>query len=223
MIHRYRRTWVLVAVLAGVAGLVAAPAGALAAVAPDATLTVRFVDAVTLLAIDRAAIHVTAHQDGAVIGEFDGETDATGIAVLIDLPREAGEGGAVRLDVIAHKETSFTDGQTGCVFNDTWDAARLAVPVDGAAIEVEFTADEQQTISSLECPPDQVPPTGDVGGIIGTPGPTLPATDSLAGAGSSETPGALVVAGGLLVASAGFVFLVPRRRLARRRARTDRR
>ena len=220
MILRYRPIGLLaaVAVLA-----LAGPASAFAAVAPEATLTVHFADAVTLLAIDGAAVHVTAHQAGAVIGVFDGQTDAAGIAVLSDLPHETGEGGLVTLDVVAHKDTVFTDEETGCVANDAWDAARLAIPVDGVAVDVDFTADEQQSVSSIECPPDQPPPTGEVGGIVGTPGPTLPSTDSLAEAGPTESPGAVVLAGTLLVASAGVVFLVPRRPVARRRAGTHRR
>ena len=57
MIHRYRRPWLLVGVIAG---LLAAPAGASAAVLPDAVVTVQFTDAVTLLPVDGAAFHVTA-------------------------------------------------------------------------------------------------------------------------------------------------------------------
>ena len=218
MIHRYRRSFGLVAVLASLAGLAAAPAGALAAVAPDATLTVHFADAVTLLAIDRAQVHVTARQDGAVIGEFEGETDAAGIAVLINLPHETGEGGPVTLDVVAHKESSFTDGESGCVAIDTWDAARRGVPVDGVALSVDFTVDEQQSVSSIECPPDQPAPTGDVGGAVGTPGRTLPPTDALSTA-SSDSAGTVVVAVGLVGLSAGLLMVLPRRRPATRRVR----
>jgi hypothetical protein len=215
VIHRYRRLWLLAGI---VAGLVAAPASALAAVAPEVTLTVHFADAVTLLAIDRADIHVTAHQDGAVIGEFDGETDAAGIAVLSDLPRETGEGGPVTLDIVAHKATSFTDAESGCVANDTWDAARLGVPVDDIALSVDFTVDEQQSVSSIECPPDQPAPTGEVSGAVGTPGRTLPPTD-VASSAPSGGAGTIMVAVGLVGLSAGMLMVLPRRRPATRRVR----
>jgi len=215
VIHRYRRPGLLVAAVMAVAAALLAPVTAFAAVANQTTLTVTFVDAVTLLSVDRAAVHVTAHQDGAVIAEVDGETDAAGISVLINLPHETGEGGPVTLDVVAHKETSFTDSDTGCVLNDSWDASRLGVPVDDVALEVAFTADEQQAVSSIECPPEVAPPTGEVGGAVGTPGATLPPTDSVAGSGSgSASPGSLAVIAGLLGGSVGLVVLVPRRRRA---------
>ena len=160
---------------------------------------------------------MTAHQDGAVIDEVDGETDAAGVSVLINLPHETGEGGPVTLDVVAHKNTTFTDAQTGCVVTDTWDASRLAVPVDGVELTVEFTADEQQAVSSIECPPEVAPPTGEVGGAVGTPGATaratLPPTDTIA-ANDGSSPGSLAVIAALVGASAGLVVLVPRRRRA---------
>ena len=211
MIHRYRRPGLLVAAVVAVAAALLAPVTAFAAVANETALTVTFVDAVTLLSVDRAAVHVTAHQDGAVIAEVDGETDAAGISVLINLPHETGEGGPVTLDVVAHKETSFTDAETGCVLNDSWDASRLGVPVDDVALEVAFTADEQQAVSSIECPPEVAPPTGEVGGAVGTPGATLPPTDSVAASGSTS-PGSLAVIAALVGASVGLVVLAPRRR-----------
>ena len=137
------------------------------------TLTVRFVDAVALLPVDRAAVHVTAHQDGAVIDEVDGETDAAGVVGADRACRtRPASGGPVTLDVVAHKNTTFTDAATGCTVTDTWDASRLAVPVDGVELTVEFTADEQQAVSSIECPPEVAPPTGEVGGAVGTPAAT---------------------------------------------------
>jgi hypothetical protein len=214
--HRYRRPASIVAALACFLAFVAAPAGALAAPVAETTLTVHFVDAVTLLAIDRADVHVTARQDGAVVGEFDGQTDAAGVAVLIDLPHEAGEGGVVTLDVSAHKSTSFTDAETGCVADDTWDAARLGIPVDDVALAVEFSEDEQQTVSSIECPPQVVPPTGEVGAAQGTPAAarTLPPTDALGDPSRVLDLGGVVAA--LVAAGAvALVFVAPRRRRAR--------
>ena len=120
------------------------------------------------------------------------------------------------VDVVAHKETHFTDQESGCVLDDTWDAARLGVPVDGAELEVEFSADEQQTISSLECPPQVVPPTGEVGGAIGTPGAPCRRPMRVS-SGRVESPGSLVVGVALVAASAGLLLLVPRS--APRRAR----
>jgi hypothetical protein len=213
VIHRYRRPGLLVAAVIAVAAALLAPVTAFAAVANETTLTVTFVDAVTLLSVDRAAVHVTAHQDGAVIAEVDGETDAAGTAVLINLPHETGEGGPVTIDVVAHKETSFTNADTGCVLDDTWDASRLGVPVDDVALAVAFTADEQQAVSSIECPPEVAPPTGEVGGAVGTPGATLPPTDSVAGSGPTS-PGSLAVIAALVGASVGLVVLAPRRRRA---------
>lgn len=217
MIRRYRRPGLLVAAVAALAAALLVPSFALAAVANETTLTVRFVDAVALLPVDRAAVHVTAHQDGAVIDEVDGETDAAGVSVLISLPHEMGDGGPVTLDVVAHKNTTFTDASTGCTISDTWDASRLAVPVDGVELTVEFTADEQQAVSSIECPPEVAPPTGEVGGAVGTPGATsratLPPTDTIAG-NDGSSPGSLAVIVALVGASAGLVVLVPRRRRA---------
>jgi hypothetical protein len=210
VILRYRRLGLLaVGVVAVVAGLLA-PAAALAAVANETTLTVTFVDAATLLSVDRAAVHVTAHQDGAVIGEVDGETDAAGISVLINLPHETGEGGVVTLDVVAHKETSFTDADTGCVLDNTWDASRLGVPVDDVALAVAFTADEQQSTSSIQCPPDQPTPTGEVGGAVGTPAPraTLPPTDTVAAVTPASSGGLAVVVAGLVGLAAGVLVFV---------------
>jgi hypothetical protein len=215
VIHRYRRLWLLVGVLAAV---LAAPGGALAAVELDATLTVHWIDPVTLLPIDGAVIHVTARQGDAVIGKFEGTTDATGTAVLTGLPRETGEGGAVALDVVGNKETSFTDEETGCVLADSWHAERLAVQVDGPEIAVDFTPDDTANASSLACPPDQPAPTGGVEGAQGTPGRTLPPTDSIASA-SAKSTGAAVVAVGLLGLSAGLFMLLPRRRPVARRVR----
>jgi hypothetical protein len=87
------------------------------------------------------------------------------------------------------------------------------VPVDDVALAVAFTADEQQAVSSIECPPEVAPPTGEVGGAVGTPGATLPPTDSVAGSGSTS-PGSLAVIAALVGASVGLVVLAPRRRRA---------
>lgn len=219
MILRYRRPGLLVACVLALLAALLAPAGALAAVANETALTVRFVDSVTLLPVDGAAVRVTAHQDGAAIGEFDGTTDATGLAVLAHLPHETGDGGAVTLDVVAHKESSFADAETGCVLDNTWDASRLGVAVDDVALAVDFTAGEQQAVSSIQCPPDQAPPTGEVGGAvgtpgaIGTPGATLPPTDSVARS-DAATPGSVAVIAALAGLSAGLLVLLPRRRRA---------
>ena len=215
MILRYRHPGLFAAaVLAVIAGLVA-PAAALAAVETDASVTVTFVDAVSLLPVDGATVHVTAHQDDAVIAELDATTDASGVAVIAGVPRETGEGGVVTIDVVAHKEKSLSDADTGCVLDDTWDASRMGVPVSDVALAVAFTLDEQQAVSSIQCPPDQPPPTGEVGGVVGTPGPkaTLPPTD-MAGSDPASSVGLVVVLAGLLGASAGVVVLSPRRRRA---------
>ena len=217
MIRRYRRPGLLVAAVAALAAALLVPSFALAAVANETTLTVRFVDAVALLPVDRAAVHVTAHQDGAVIDEVDGETDAAGVSVLINLPHETGEGGPVHARRRRPQEHDLHRRQTGCVVTDTWDASRLAVPVDGVELTVEFTADEQQAVSSIECPPEVAPPTGEVGGAVGTPGATaratLPPTDTIAG-NDATSPGSLAVIAALVGASTGLVVLVPRRRRA---------
>jgi hypothetical protein len=215
VIHRYRRQWLLVGIIAG---LLVAPASALAAVEPDATLTVQFTDTVTLLPVDGAAVHVTAHQGDQVLGEFDAATNADGAAVIPDIPRETGEGDPVTVDVVATKSTTFTDEETGCTLSDSWHAERLGVAVDDVAVSVDFTADEQTPASSLACPPDQPPPTGEVQEAVGTPGRTLPPTDSIATT-PSESSGSVVVGVGLVGLSAGLLTLLPRRRLAPHRAR----
>jgi hypothetical protein len=215
VIHRYRRLWLLVAV---VASLLAGPAGALAAVETDTVLTVRFVDAETLLPVDGAAVHVTASQGAIVIAEFDVTTDADGLAVVAALPRETGEGDPVVVDVTATKSTSFTDDESGCTFADSWYAERLAVAVDGAEVSVDFTADEQSPASSIQCPPEEVPPSQEVEGTVGTPAPaaTLPSTDTLGDSADGASGGIAVVIAVIGIA-AGMLFLAPCGRLATRR------
>ena len=209
MIHRYRRLWLLLAVLAS---LLAAPSGALAAVETDAVLTVHFVDAETLLPVDGAAVHVTASQGDIVIAEFDATTDADGAAVVAALPRETGEGDLVLVDVTAVKSTSFTDEESGCTFADSWHAERLGVAVDGAEVSVDFTADEQSPASSIQCPPEAVPPSQEVEGTVGTPAPaaTLPPTDTL-GESADGASGAIPVVISVIGIAAGMLFLAPRR------------
>jgi hypothetical protein len=213
VIHRYRRLWLLVGVLAG---LLVTPAGALAAIDNDAVLTVQFTDAVTLLPVDGAAVHVIARQGDQVLGEFDATTDADGTAAVSALPRETGEGDAVTLDVRATKSTSFTDPDTGCTLSDSWYAERLGVVVDSAAVGVAFTEDEQAPGSSLACPPSEAPPTGEVGGAVGTPGSaahTIPPTDTVAEPARAST-GAGLAALAVTVLAAGILLLTPRRRRA---------
>jgi hypothetical protein len=85
---------------------------------------------------------------------------------------------------------------------------------EDVAVEVDFTVDEQQSVSSIDCPPGQPAPTGEVGAVVGTPGPTLPPTDTLSSA-STESTGPVVVAAGLVGLSVGLLKVLPRRRRAR--------
>jgi hypothetical protein len=210
--------------MGAVAALALAPAGALAAVQPDAVLTVRYTDAVTLLPVAEASVHVTARQGDAVIGQFDATTDADGAVVLPGVPLETGEGPAVVLDVEANKEATFVDDESGCAFIDTWHAERLAVAVAGQAVEVDFAPDEQLADSSIDCPAAETEPTGEVGGIVGAPKATLPSTDALGPvAAPAAEAGGLVIAAGLIAASAGLLLLTPRRRRAGLRVNADRR
>jgi hypothetical protein len=212
VIHRYRRHWLFVGVLAG---LLAAPAGASAAVLPDATLTVQFTDAVTLLPVDGAAVHVTARQDDQAVGEYDATTDADGSAILAGLPIDDGEGAAVVLDVVVDKSSTVVDEESACTFSDTWHAERLGVTVDAPALEVAFTPDEQSASSLIDCEGGEgAAPTGAVGGVVGTPKATLPATDTLTAGGPVGGSLGVVVAGALALA-AGLLFAVPRPRRAR--------
>jgi len=231
VIHRYRRLWLLAGVLAGV---LLAPGAALAADEPspevivdapnlvnETTLTVRFVDVVTLLPVDGAHVHVVARQLDVVLGEYDAQTDADGVAVLEELPFEAGfapEG--VRLDVTASKETSFTDPESGCVLADSWFAERLGIAVVDREVAVDFIGDEQTPSSSLACPPEATAPTQEVGGIQGTPGPkhTLPPTDALAGPSQGHGNG-LAVAVALIAFGSAVLLATPRRRLGAVRVR----
>jgi hypothetical protein len=224
VIHRYRRLWLLVGVLAG---LLAAPAGASAAVLPDAVLTVQYVDAVTLLPVDGALVHVTARQADEVIGEYDATTGADGSAVLTALPIDDDEGAAVMLDVVVDKASTVVDEESACTFSDTWHAERLGVEVDAPAVEVAFTPEEQSASSLVDCDGgdggEGATPTGAVGGVVGTPKATLPATDTVATAAEATTSVPFVA--GALAVLAGLVLLVvprPRRAEARMGIRTRR-
>jgi hypothetical protein len=210
--HKYGRIGLVAAAV--ILASAALPAFVVAAdpsetVAHDATLTVRFTDAVTLLPVDAAQVHVIARHADAVIGEFDGTTDLDGAAVLNGLPIETGSGPAVRLQVTADKATTFEDAETGCSLAESWHAERVDVAVDGPAVEVAFGTDEQNSTSSITCP-DTTVPSGGVGAIIGGPQITPPATDVEVSprTGRSDTGAALVV--GFLFALAG-VSLIARR------------
>ncbi|HEX5013954.1 MAG TPA: hypothetical protein VFV72_07300 [Candidatus Limnocylindrales bacterium] len=215
MIHRYRRLWLLVGLLAA---FVAAPVGARAAVETDATVTVTFVDGVTLLPVEGAAVLVKARQGDTVLAELTATTDASGVAVVEAVPREAGEGDAVVVDVSASRETTFTDEDTGCVFAESVHAERLGVAVDAADVAVAFTPAEQNPASSITCPPDESEPSQEVEEAVGTPGHTLPPTDALQASPSTSNDGFAVIVGLVALASA-VVFVAPRRRLSRVRAR----
>ena len=209
MILRYRRPLLLVGVIAG---LLAAPAGAFAAVQPDAVLTVRYTDAVTLLPVEGAAVTVTAWQGDEIVAELAATTGADGSAVVEGLPIETGEGDPVVVDVVVDKASTVVDEESGCTFSDSWHAERHDVAVDAAAVEVDFAAEEQAASSLIDCEGGPEP-TGQVGGVIGTPGATLPATDMLAEAAPAASFG-LIVAGGLVAVAAGLLLLVPRPRRA---------
>lgn len=215
MIHRYRRPLLLVGVIAG---LLAAPAGASAAVLPDAVVTVQFTDAVTLLPVDGAAVHVTARQADQVLGEYDATTGADGSAVLTGLPIEDGDGVAVVIDVVVDKASTVVDEESACTFIDTWHAERLGLAVDSPAVDVSFTPEEQSGSSLVDCEGGEgAEPTGQVGGVVGTPKApkaTLPSTDALGAAGQTGWSIGPIVAGALLALSAGLLFAVPRPRRA---------
>jgi hypothetical protein len=179
-------------------------------IAFEATLTVRFTDAVTLLPVDAAAVHVTARQADAIVGEYDGTTDADGMAVLAGLPIETGEGPAVRLGVVADKSTTSEDPGSGCSLASTWHAERADIAVETATVEVAFGDTEQDSTSSISCPGTQ--PTGEVGGVIGAPGITLPATDAAVQTTTSTSdPGAALVVG-FIFALAGLSLVLRRPR-----------
>jgi hypothetical protein len=182
-------------------------------VAYEAVLTVHDTDAVTLLPVDGASVHVTAHQGETVLGEYDATTDANGVAVLEGLPHETSGGTIVTLDVDATKDSMFVDEETGCQLAESWHAARLAVPVEGLTVDVAFTADEQDATSSLTCPGPT--PSGDVDAATGGPQITPPATDvGPAPDGGSNAGGSFLVIGAL-VALAGLTLVAPRPRLRR--------
>ena len=212
MIHRYRRPLLLVGVIAG---LLAAPAGAFAAVQPDAVLTVRYTDAVTLLPVEGAAVTVTAWQGDEVVAELVSTTGADGTAVVEGLPIETGEGDPVVVDVVVDKASTVVDQESGCTFSDSWHAERHGVTVDAAAIDVEFAAEEQSASSLIDCEGGPEP-TGQVGGITGTPKApkaTLPSTDASLDTTTGASFGLLVV-GGLLAVSVGLLLVIPRPRRA---------
>lgn len=179
----------------------------------EATLTVRYVEPGSLLPVAGAEILVVARQGGEAIGEFSGSTGEDGVATVEALPFEAGFGPIVELDVIAHKDTSWSDPETGCRGGDAWDAKRLGVMVESRVVEVDFTANEQTMTSSINCP--EATPTGAVGGVVGTPGITLPPTDAAAADTASTSRGGLVVVG-LVLGLTGLLLLAVRPLLARR-------
>lgn len=224
MRHKYGRlraaaTAALVALAAAIAGPsgaglanAAEPAGS--AVVLEAALTVRYTDSTTLLPVDGAVVHVVAVQGDAPLGEYDGTTDAEGVAVLVGLPIETGEGPAVRLAVRADKATTFDDPESGCSLAESWHAERAEVVVASAAVEVAFGEGEQESTSSITCP--DTTPSGAVGGAIGTPGGpaiTPPATD---GDVASSAPATSDAGAGLVVvfifALAGVSLIVRRPR-----------
>lgn len=226
VIHRYRRHWLLVAAAvlallapAAVAAVEPEPVGDAPNLVFETVLTVRYVDSVSLLPVAGASVRVHAassvHGD---IGDYEGTTNADGVAVLSDLPFEAGIGPAVTLDVAADYETMFVDDESGCSFIDSWHAERAAVAANERAVEVEFAADEQQALSSIDCPPTEPAPTGQVGGVVGTPKAppkaTLPSTDTLSAAASAGGSLALPAAGGLVAIAVGLLLAVPRPRRA---------
>jgi hypothetical protein len=183
----------------------------------EAVLTVHDTDAVTLLPVDGASVHVTAHQGETVLGEYDATTDADGVAILEALPHETGDGPIVTLDVEATKDSTFVDEETGCQLAESWHAARLSVPVDGLAVDVAFTADEQDATSSLTCP--GTTPSGDVDAATSGPQITPPATDAgPARIGGSSAGGSFLVIGAL-AALAGLTLVAPKPRQRRRAGR----
>lgn len=197
---------------AGASGsVVAADPAVNASVAFDATVTVRFVDAVTLLPVDGAAVHVIVHQADVVIGEYDAMTDGDGSAVLAGLPIETGDGPTISLDVAADKSSTVDDAASGCSLAETWHAERAGIAVDRAAIEVVFGDAEQDSTSSLVCPNSE--PTGAVAGAVGTPHVTLPPTDgAVRTTTSASDPGAAIVVGFIFgMAGLSLVLRRPRR------------
>jgi hypothetical protein len=220
VIHRYRRPWLLVGVLAG---LLAAPAGASAAVLPDAVLTVHYIDAVTLLPVDGALVQVTARQADQVIGEYDAATGADGSAILTGLPIDDGQGAAVVLDLVVDKASTVVDEESACTFIDSWHAERLGIEVDAPALEVAFAPEEQSASSLVDCDGgdggEGAAPTGAVGGVVGTPKATLPATDTLSGVAPAGVSLGLIVAGAILAITTGLLFAVPRPRRGEVRVR----
>lgn len=224
MIQRYRRVglfaMVVILAMTGPAVVAAAEPPVVvdeSTVVYEAVLTVHDTDAVTLLPVDGASVHVTAHQGETVLGEYDATTDADGVAVLEGLPHETGVGPIVTLDVDATKDSTFVDAETGCQLAESWHAARLAVPVEGLAVDVAFTADEQDATSSLTCP--GTTPSGDVDAATGGPQITPPATDAGAARdGGSSAAGSFLVVGAL-VALAGLTLVAPWPRQRRRAGR----
>jgi hypothetical protein len=226
---RYRRLGLIAATFLLVLGAPATVAAADPSAAPspsdevivdvpnlvfEARLTVRYVEPGSLLPVAGAEVLVVARQGGEVLGEYSGSTGEDGMATVDALPFEAGFGPIVELDVIAHKDASWSDPETGCRGGDGWDAKRLGVMVESPVVEVDFAANEQTMTSSINCP--EATPTGAVGGVIGTPGITPPPTDGAASSGSASTSRGGLVVVGLVLGLAGLLLLAVRPLLARR-------
>jgi hypothetical protein len=201
---------ILLAVAGASGSVFAADPVVSAAVAFEATLTVRFTDAVTLLPVDAAQVRVTARQADAIVGEYDGTTDAEGAAVLTGLPIGTDDGPAVRLTVVADKATTSEDEDSGCSLAESWHAERADVAVDATSVEVVFGEAEQDTSSSISCP--ETEPTGAVGGVIGTPGLTLPPTDSTVPTPSSTSDVGAAIVVGFIFSLAGLSLVLRRPR-----------
>jgi hypothetical protein len=213
MRHKYRRGGILAAIVVTIA--TAAPGAVFAAdpaVEYDATITVRYVDAVMLLPVDSAAVVVTARQGEADLGSYTGTTDAAGVAGVGGLPRAIGDGAPVRLGIVADKATSVEDVASGCVLAETWHAELPDVALDAATLEVAFAEDEQDSTSSMTC--TETEPTGAVDAATGHPNLTLPPTDSVSTPSRRPTDTGAAIAVGFIFAMAGVSLIVrrPRRR-----------
>lgn len=148
----------------------------------DGVATVRFIDAGTLLPVPDAAVTITVSHplvEGDEPTILTGSTNTDGVATIAGVPYRPNGSAEVELAIAAHKDTTWTDGASGCTGSETWDAERTGVS-GAAVVEVAFTLDEQLVSSSIECGPNPTP-DGGVLGATGTPGSGLtpPPTDAL--------------------------------------------
>ena len=210
MIHRYRRHLLLVGVIAG---LLAAPAGALAAVQPDADAHRSLHRRRDAAARRRCGGHVTASRARRSSASSTARPAPTASRCVEGLPIETGEGEPVVVDVVVDKATTVVDEESGCV------SATRGMPSGTASRSTTSPSRSSSPPTSSRGQLDRMPagpaPADGRGAGSGRDAGTDVAADRQARECSDGGTAAVVVAAGLVGLSAGLLMLLPSRRHAR--------